>query len=258
MPIHNIIAMPAFNDNYIWTIVHPDNHHCIVVDPGEASSLLQLCQDQSLNLSGILITHKHWDHINGIKGLLNTYSIPVYAPIKDQVPFCDHPIKGGDTITFPELELQFSVMDIPGHTNGHVAYLSQNWVFTGDTLFAGGCGRLFEGTPDQLYHSLQNLAALDPNTHVYCGHEYTEKNLTFAQLVEPNNEALSARLDEVQQKRAQGIPTLPSTIALEQQTNPFLRCQVRTIQERAQEYAGDTLADEVAVFAALRRWKDEF
>ncbi|ACJ19791.1 hydroxyacylglutathione hydrolase [Coxiella burnetii] len=255
---HNILAIPALNDNYIWTIVHPQKQAAVIIDPGEAKPVLDFLKQQKLNLAAILVTHHHWDHTNGIQGILQKHPAPVYGSVESAIPFCDHPIVDGQTFSIPYAELTFNVLAIPGHTLDHVAYYADQWVYTGDTLFAGGCGRIFEGSPDQFYHSLQKLASLDPTTRVYCGHEYTGKNLEFAETVEPDNPKLKQRIVETGQKASQNLPTLPSTLQVELDTNPFLRCHQKNIQRRVQEYCGYPLADTVAVFAALRRWKDEF
>lgn len=255
---HNIIAIPGLNDNYIWMIVHPTTRNVVIVDPGKARCVLQMLEQEGLTLAGILITHHHWDHTNGIKEIIATHKVPVYAPLKDNVANSDHPVKGGDEIEISSMELKFSVLDIPGHTLGHIAYIGHNWAFTGDTLFTGGCGRIFEGTPDQLYHSLCKLAELPQETHIYCGHEYTAANLRFAKLVEPNNLILQQRIADTECLRTRDMPTVPSTIALELQTNPFLRCHVTNVHQAVESYCSEPLADTVAVFAGLRRWKDEF
>ena len=253
-----ILAIPALHDNYIWAIVHPRKKCAVIVDPGESKPVLEFLQQKALTLEAILITHHHWDHTRGIEGLLKAYPVPVYAPAKDDVVFCDHPVTGGDQVILPSPELAFNVIDIPGHTMGHVAYWGHGLVFTGDTLFTGGCGRIFEGTPDQLYHSLGQLAQLDSKTLIYCGHEYTKKNLAFAAIIEPHNNKLMQRINHAETTLNQGLPTVPSTLELELQTNPFLRCQEPQVQQAAVTYCGQALADNVAVFAALRRWKDEF
>lgn len=258
MTNHQILAIRALNDNYIWTIVHPRKKCAVIIDPGEADPILQLLAEKQLTLSAILITHHHWDHTNGIKDIIAAHRAPVYAPAKDSVTLCDHPVNEGDEVRIPEAELTFQVLDIPGHTRGHVAYLGHGWVFTGDTLFTGGCGRIFEGTPHQIYHSLLKLAHLDPKTQVYCGHEYTKKNLSFARLVEPNNDILLQRITNTEALLNKKLPTVPSTLELELQTNPFLRCQVPQVHQSAEAHAGLPLTDNLAVFTALRRWKDKF
>ena len=255
---HNIFPVPAFNDNYIWTIVHPEKHMAVIIDPGQAKPVLDLLEKQNLNVAAILLTHHHWDHINGVEGILQKCPAPVYGPAKSFLPFCNRPVVGGETITIPEAELHFNVLEIPGHTLDHVAYQGHKWIYTGDTLFSGGCGRIFEGSPDQFYNSLQKLASLDPETQIYCGHEYTAKNLKFAEVVEPDNPKLKQRIIETYYKVNQNQPTLPSNIQIELDTNPFLRCNQATIQQRVEEYVGYAITDVLAVFVALRYWKDKF
>ena len=256
--LHKILAIPALNDNYIWTIVHLKKQSAIIIDPGAANPILDMLAQQDLTLTAILITHHHWDHTQGILGILEKYLVPVYGPAEDMIPFCDHPINGGDHLILSSLGLTFNILAIPGHTLGHIAYYGHQWVFTGDTLFSGGCGRIFEGSPDQLYRSLLKLTALPSNTQIYCGHEYTEKNLEFAQMVNPNNHKLKKRIAEIQQQINQNLPTLPSTLQLELDTNPFLRCHEKDIQQSLEEHYGYPFANTIAVFKALRQWKDEF
>jgi len=255
---HDILAIPALNDNYIWAIVHPEKKTAVIVDPGEAPPVIDFLDQQKLKLVGILITHHHWDHTNGIEAILQHHPASVYAPSNEKVILCDHPVKGGDTIKLSAANLQFDVMAIPGHTLGHVVYISNHWAFTGDTLFTGGCGRAFEGSPDQLYHSLVELTKLSPETRIYCGHEYTKKNLQFAALVEPENMKIAERIHNTDSRISKNLPTVPATLNEEFLTNPFLRCQEPQVQQAAAKYCGYPLADNVAVFAALRRWKDEF
>ena len=257
--LHNILAIPALNDNYIWTIVHSKNRRAVIVDPGESEPVLNLFEQQNLTLTAILITHHHWDHTNGIQQIIEKYPVPIYGPLKDKISLCDHTLNDQDTIELSDVELTFKVLEIPGHTLGHVVYWGHQWVYTGDTLFTAGCGRIFEGSPDKFYHSLMKLASLDPQTKVYCGHEYTDQNLQFAKIVEPDNPNLKRRIIETQQKLNQNQPIPPSTIQLELETNPFLRCHQKNVQQRVQEYCGYPLADDIiAVFTALRRWKNEF
>ena len=256
--IHKIIPVSALNDNYIWTIVHLRSQQAVIIDPGEAAPVLDRLKKEQVQLVAILITHHHWDHTNGIAEIVNKYKVPVYGPAKDNVVGCDYPLYEGDRVELPHVELKFDVIEIPGHTLGHIAYLGHGWAFTGDTLFTAGCGRLFEGTPEQLYHSLTRLADLDPQTLIYCAHEYTTANLRFAENVELDNLNLQQRISDTELRRAERLPSVPATIALERQTNPFLRCHLPSLQQAAEAYCGQPLADKVAVFAALRRWKDEF
>ncbi|QTS84044.1 hydroxyacylglutathione hydrolase [Coxiella endosymbiont of Amblyomma nuttalli] len=256
--LHNIFAIPALNDNYIWTIVHSKNRRAVIVDPGEAEPVLHFLEQKNFILTAILITHHHWDHTNGIRRIVEKYSVPIYGPSKDTIPFCNYSVRDRDTVELSEIELTFKVLEIPGHTLDHIVYWGNQWVYTGDTLFMAGCGRIFEGFPEQFYHSLMKLASLDPQTKVYCGHEYTDQNLQFAATVEPDNFKLKKRIIETRQKLSRNQPTPPSTIQLELETNPFLRCHEKSVQKRVQAYCGYPLTDIIAIFTALRCWKNEF
>jgi len=258
MPMANIIPIPAFNDNYIWMIVHPSNSHAVIVDPGDAKPVIAALKDQHLELTAILITHHHWDHTGGIDELLAYKKVPVYGPANDPVPQCTEQLGQDDRINIPNVDFTFEVLDIPGHTRGHIAYVGLDGVFCGDTLFAAGCGRLFEGTPAEMYQSLQKLAALPGETKVYCAHEYTKSNLQFAKLVEPNNPDILKRIEKVATLRANNQPTLPSYIDLELATNPFLRCHQESIKHAAKSHAGHALTDPIEIFATIRRWKDSY
>ncbi|HUW50703.1 MAG TPA: hydroxyacylglutathione hydrolase [Sulfuricella sp.] len=248
-----IIPVPAFEDNYIWLIC--EGRHAAAVDPGDAEPVLDYIGHHGLRLVAILNTHHHGDHTGGNEDLLKHAAVPVYGPRHENIPGLTHPVGTGDTVQLPELSTDFSVLDVPGHTSGHIAYYGANSLFCGDTLFACGCGKLFEGTPAQMAASLQKLAALPDETKVYCAHEYTLTNIAFAKTVEPANVALLQREVRDHQAREQGRPTLPSTIALEKATNPFLRCDLPAVIEAASRYAGHALNDPVSVFAALRKWK---
>jgi hydroxyacylglutathione hydrolase len=257
MPI-TMIPVPAFKDNYMWLLYHATSHHAVVIDPGEAKPIIQELRQRNLELSAILVTHHHWDHTQGIEELLQYRKTPVYGPALDNIPFCNRRLQGDDIIHLPELDLSFSVMEIPGHTRGHIAYYGASSVFTGDTLFTGGCGRLFEGTAEQMYHSLNKIAALPAETFVFCGHEYTEQNLLFAKHVEPHNEYLENRIQKTLKLRAANRPTVPASLRLELQTNPFLRCHLPSVQQSVEKHCGRTLTNPIEVFAELRLWKDNF
>ena len=256
-----VLAVPAFRDNYLW-LIH-DGANAAVVDPGDAEPILAALAANKLALTAILLTHHHADHIGGVQRLLQHADVPVFGPRNDGISAVTNPLGEGDRITVPGLALEFSVLDVPGHTLGHIAYVREtpgaHWLFCGDTLFAGGCGRVFEGSPAQMAQSLARLAALPDDTEVYCAHEYTLSNLKFAHAVEPGNSALAGRIERDGAKRARGAPTVPSTIALEKATNPFLRCEepeiVSTLVAHGRLVRGAT---PVQVFAALREWKNTF
>ncbi len=262
----HILPVPAFSDNYLW-LIH-DGRHAAVVDPGDAAPILAALREHALALTAILLTHHHRDHIGGVPALLQSHDVPVYGPRHDGIAAVTVPLGEGDRITVPGIGLELAVLDVPGHTNGHIAYYSDNGdaggagkrrLFSGDTLFAGGCGRLFEGTPAHMAASLDKLAALPPDTQVFCAHEYTLSNLRFALAVEPGNEALQARMATDSAKRQDGVPTVPSTIGIERATNPFLRYREPRIAQRLAadgKVAPD--AAPLAVFAALREYKNHF
>lgn len=255
-----VLTVPAFNDNYLW-LIH-DGVHAAVVDPGDAQPILAALKAHGLTLTAILLTHHHADHIGGVPALLQHYAVPVYGPRNDGIGAVTVPLSEGGTVHVPELDLQLSVLEVPGHTLGHIAYVrsgDEPWLFCGDTLFAGGCGRLFEGSPSQMVDSLNKLAALPADTKVFCAHEYTLSNLRFASAVEPDNEELHARVEAETAKRAMNMPTVPSTVGLERSTNPFLRYAEPGIAAQLVA-AGKLQGGEapVAVFAALRQWKNTF
>jgi hydroxyacylglutathione hydrolase len=256
-----VLPLPAFSDNYIWAIVHGDQ--AAVVDPGEAGPVLRFLEQQGLKLRAILLTHHHADHVGGVSELSRIGAPTVYGPAKERLPRCDVPLAEGDRVTLPELDLDLTVLDVPGHTAGHIAYTGraagvQPVLFCGDTLFAGGCGRLFEGTPAQMYDSLEKFSVLPPDTKVFCAHEYTLANLRWALAVEPANRSLQQWYQLAQQLRAEGIPTLPSTIGQERATNPFLRTGQAEVVRAAASWAGHGHATPVEVFASLREWKNDF
>lgn len=246
----------AFSDNYIWALPDRPSGRAVVVDPGDATPVLDWLAREQLTLAGILITHHHPDHTGGIERLLAHATVPVYGPRGEHIPHRSVALAEGDWVKLEAPALEFQVLEIPGHTAGHIAYYGHGLLFCGDTLFAGGCGRLFEGTPEQMYGSLGKLAALPSDTQVYCAHEYTEANLRFAARVEPDNQALRRRMKAARALRAEDRPTVPSTLAEEQATNPFLRVNEPAVIERAEAEAGHGLASPVDVFAAVRAWKD--
>jgi len=251
-----VIPLTAFSDNYVWTL--RDSRVAAVVDPGEAQPVFDYLAAEKLQLVAILATHHHQDHVGGIAELRQRYPVPVYGPRGEPIPTLTQPVGGGDGVSVKELGLSFEVLDIPGHTRAHIAYYGADMLFCGDTLFACGCGRVFEGTPQQLYASLQKLMALPDDTRVYCGHEYTLANIGFAKAVEPDNAALLEREASDAQLRRENRPTLPSTMGREKATNPFLRVTRPAVIESANKYLGKRVSDPTGVFAALRQWKNQF
>jgi hydroxyacylglutathione hydrolase len=254
----SVLPVPAFRDNYLW-LIH-NGKHAVAVDPGDAAPIWAALDAHKLSLAAILLTHHHADHVGGVQNLLQHAKIPVYGPRAENIAGVTQALVEGDQVRLAELDLELSVLEVPGHTSGHIAYFapSRHWLFCGDTLFAGGCGRLFEGTPAQMVASLAKLTKLPDDSQVYCAHEYTLANLRFAQAAEPGNTVLAARIAIEQTKRERGLPTVPSTIGLEKATNPFLRYCEPAIVELLQ--ANGRLQDDapVAAFAALREWKNNF
>lgn len=254
----NLLALPAFEDNYLW-FLH-DGQRALVVDPGDAEPVLEALQRLGLQLQGILVTHHHGDHTGGVAALRQATGATVYGPARERIPEPYQALHGGQTVSV--LSLGWQVIDVPGHTAGHIAYYAPAvddapLLFCGDTLFSGGCGRLFEGTPAQMLASLDALAALPPATRVCCAHEYTLSNLRFALAVEPGNAELINYARQCQQQREQGQSTLPSTIGTERAVNPFLRSRQPAVAQAVRAHAPSAY-DEVAVFAALREWKNSF
>jgi hydroxyacylglutathione hydrolase len=248
----------TLKDNYVWVITDIVHKTAVIIDPGEARPVIDFLKARGLSLMAILVTHHHWDHTDGIAPLLQAYSVPVYGSASGLTPAITNPIQAGSSIQIQSFPLTFQVMEIPGHTLDHIAYYSQGTLFCGDTLFGAGCGRLFEGTAAQLYDSLQKIAALPDDTKIYCAHEYTLHNLQFAQMVEPDNKNITKRIHQVIQLRNHHHPSLPSTLKEEKETNPFLRCENATIRDKVSQYVGQALHTPMAVFAALRKWKDGF
>jgi len=255
----NLLALPAFADNYIW-MLH-DGVRAIVVDPGDAAPVQAALDEADLELAAILVTHRHPDHVGGVDELRPRLRGPVYGPALDPVPQPCQALHDGARIEI--LGLPFQVLHVPGHTLGHIAYAQADGapaplLFCGDTLFSAGCGRLFEGTPAQMLASLDRLAALPGETLVCCGHEYTLANAAFAMTVDPDNPALRQRARDVQAMRQAGRPSLPSTLAQETATNPFLRVDAPAVQAAVAHRIGRLPADRVETFAELRRWKNDF
>lgn len=254
-----IYPVHAFKDNYIWVIHNQD--YAVVVDPGTASPVIEYLAINKLQLSAILITHHHHDHTGGNAELLKLFDVPVYGPQHEFISTVTDAVKEGDQLNLPEISLHLTILETPGHTQGHIAYYGSDpisLVFCGDTLFSCGCGRIFEGTPQQMYESLQKICRLPDDTLVYCTHEYTLSNIRFARAVDPENLQLIEWERTTQALRNKNIPTVPTTLALEKTVNPFLRCDQQDLVDSAQNYSATSLLDPLSVFTVLREWKNNF
>ena len=252
-------AVPVLTDNYVWLIGNPDSGEAIAVDPSVAQPVLDAVETDKLRLTQVLNTHWHPDHTGGNEAIKAATRCSITAPAEAQrVSAVDRIVAEGDRVTVAGSEAV--IWDIPAHTAGHIAYYfeEERMIFVGDTMFSMGCGRLFEGTAEEMLGSLDRLAALPGDTRVFCGHEYTEANLRFAMAVEPANSAIMDYVKRTAGQRAQGRPTLPSTIELEKRVNPFLRCRHEDVKSAAERRAGRMLSTPVAVFAEIRSWKDTF
>jgi hydroxyacylglutathione hydrolase len=254
----NILRLSAFKDNYIWLLVNTKTNSGVVVDPGDAAPVLEILRLTSIRLNAILITHHHADHCAGIPRLLEQVEVPVYGPQHETIPHCSHPLSEGDIVNLDALDIQLNVLDIPGHTLGHIAYVVNNMLFCGDTLFTGGCGRLFEGTALQMFNSLNKLKQLPKETLVYCGHEYTLANLEFAMTIEPDNEILIQRFENVKSQVEKKEATVPSLLSLELETNPFLRTHISAVAAAVKEFATHPIKDESDILLNMRSKKDIF
>lgn len=252
----DIQALHAFEDNYIWLLrLGP---HVVAVDPGDERPVLDYLAQEEASLAAILVTHHHGDHTGGIGGLLARHPVPVYGPADEPIAGVTQPLREGDAVGLPGFPAALRVLAVPGHTKGHLAYYGYGALFCGDTLFGCGCGRLFEGTAEQMWASLGKIAALPPETRVYCAHEYTQTNIRFALAVEPGNEKLKERARCVARLRAENRATVPFTLADEIETNPFLRCNRPEVAEAARRHCASMPASPAEVFAALREWKNDF
>jgi hydroxyacylglutathione hydrolase len=250
-----LIPLPALADNYIW-LWHDDAGNALVVDPGESAPVERALAERGLTLRAILLTHHHDDHIGGVGALKSAFDIEVIAPVDSRIPVADRRVGHGERVTIASPAVEFEVIAVPGHTTSHIAFAGQGVVFCGDTLFSMGCGRLFEGTPAQMLSSLDRLAALPDHTLVCCAHEYTQANARFALHIDPDNPSLIARASEVAALRESGKPTVPSTLAVERATNPFLRSDTPVIAAWALAETGAN--DRVLRFATVREAKDRF
>lgn len=254
----SVHAIPALKDNYIWLITSKDQQHVLIVDPGDAEPVIHHLEHYKLTPAAILITHHHYDHTDGIQDLVARYQLPVYGPASEAVALMSHPLSNVDKLTVTSHFPDFAVINIAGHTTGHIAYLTEDCLFCGDTLFGAGCGRILGGTAEQLFESLQWIASLPKQTKIFCAHEYTAANLRFAATIEPNNVAIQQRIRDTQILRQKDKPSLPSTLALELKTNPFLRCDQPEVIQAAQHFSDHAMASPIDVFKTLRAWKDKF
>jgi len=252
------MAIPAFKDNYIWCVVNTETKSSILIDPGDAEPVFKFMRETELHLEAILVTHHHHDHTGGVAQLKKHFSVPVYGPQYDDIPSVDNRLHDSQSFTLPKLDMRWTAMHIPGHTLGHIAFYSKPFLFCGDTLFSAGCGRIFEGSVEQMVNSLQKLADLPEETLVYCGHEYTEQNLLFAAAVEPSNQAVLDYQNKITTTLSVPKITLPTTIRQEKDINPFLRCDKPTVQNFCQQKSGLMDLSAVQIFGLLRTWKNTY
>ncbi|MGY8869280.1 MAG: hydroxyacylglutathione hydrolase [Pseudomonadales bacterium] len=254
-----VLPLPAFDDNYIWMLTSTDYSGMVVVDPGDADVVIKAVNDTNTPLIAILLTHHHGDHTGGVKQLVELYSVPVYGPHNSPFKGISHPLKDSEQITL--LGETMTVKEVPGHTLDHICYFKSTetpQLFCGDTLFLAGCGRLFEGTAEQMLKNMDYFKTLPLETSIYCTHEYSLANLAFASAVEPHNLDISATINRCKQLREQNIPTLPSSISQELMINPFMRSQEETVKEAAQSYIKSNINNELEAFTAIREWKNNF
>jgi len=255
---HQFFPIPIFTDNYVWSIINQKNGYVTLVDPGAAIPVINFLEDNDYKLEAILITHHHADHIGGVLELVQKYNPLIYAPQGLNFSSLTHEVNDQSPVNLTKTDINFQVMAVPGHTLDEVAYYAPGYLFCGDTLFSAGCGRIFEGTPEQMLNSLQKINQLPGDTLVFCAHEYTLANLAFAKAVDPDNEAITQHIKHIKNLRAQHKPSLPSQLELEQQINPFLRVSTEAVKISAEKYTGRHLDKDVDIFAAIREWKNRF
>ena len=252
------IPVSAFSDNYLWLLARGGSDKVAIIDPGDAVPVLNAIEEVGATLGAVIITHHHADHIGGVGELLSRFpDAEVHAPDDDRIPGATHVAGEGDRVYIECLDCAFEVLEVPGHTLTHIAYYGDGKLFCGDTLFACGCGRLFEGTPEQMHGSLSRIMELPDDTEIYCAHEYTVANIAFARKVEPGNRDLLQRERDAQHLRDQEYPTVPSLLSLEKATNPFVRFDEPAVIAAAECHTGRRLSNGVEVFGAVRRWKDQ-
>jgi len=251
-------AIPSLADNYIWLLVNDTTATAIIIDPGSSQPCEYFLDQENIRPVVILVTHRHWDHVNGIERLVQRYNIPVYGPATEYIPCQTNAVKAADRFRIEGFDIDFHVMDLSGHTAGHIGYLTEHGLFCGDTLFSAGCGRLFDGTAAQLHAAIQRIAQLPPDTTIYCAHEYTLDNLRFALAVEPDNPAIQQRFHEVKKLRENNLPSLPFTLEQEMRYNPFLRTGKENIMQAVAQHSGQDINNSEDCFRYLRMWKDGF
>lgn len=247
----------AFDDNYIWLIGDSASDQVAIVDPGDETPVITYLETHALTPMAILLTHHHGDHTGGVEALVKHSAMPVYGAAGGRIAMVDHPLHDGDTVSLQAIGLELQVFETPGHTRDHIVYYASGALFSGDTLFAAGCGRLFEGNAEQMYRSLERIRALPDETQVYCAHEYTLANLAFARIAEPDNDAVLARSVRCEALRKAGESTVPSLLGEEKATNPFLRSHIPALHAAAERYTGRHLKSGAEVFGAVRDWKDD-
>lgn len=251
-----IHPVKAFEDNYIW-VLH-NNTEAIVVDPGESTAVDTYLRAKQLTLNAILLTHHHYDHINGVDKLLSDWNCDIYGPEDQSIQFGHQILKEGDQLTIESMGVNFKVIETPGHTNSHICFYNQLWLFCGDTLFSIGCGRMFEGTPAEYVSSLNRIKTLDPSTQIYCAHEYTLSNLEFALAIQPDNNELLLYQEKIKQLRHQNKPSLPTRLATQLNLNPFLKINNKNFQNTVSKFSQCKINDEIQCFAQIRKLKDTY
>ena len=253
----SILSVSAFSDNYIWLLCDDKQRYAAIIDPGDATPVIETLEKEKIQPTAILITHRHSDHVAGIVALLKKYpKLPVYGPKTEKIPKRTHAVQQGDSIDLQEIGIKLNVLNTFGHTAGHISYYANKLLFCGDTLFSNGCGRIFDGRIEDLHHSLEKIAKLPPDTQIFCTHEYTLDNIGFAKWIEPDNKNLLEHETACRALIDADKPTLPTLLSDELKTNPFLRCNEKNVIKKAEQFSGESLNNSLDVFIAVRHWKD--